>query len=44
MLVLAFDNKHLWDKRPRISPMHLVKYSYCLINYFEYIGTFSFDF
>lgn len=41
---LLLNNKHLWDKRPRISPMHLVKYSYCLINYFEYIRTFSFDF
>lgn len=41
---LLLNNKHLWDKRPRISPTHLVKYSYCLINYFEYIGIFYFDF
>lgn len=41
---LLLNNKHLWDKRPRISPTHLVKYSYCLINYFKYIGIFYFDF
>lgn len=41
---LLLNNKHLWDKRARVSLTHLVKYLYCLINYFEYIGIFYFDF
>lgn len=33
-----------WGRRPRINQTHLVKCWYCVINYFEYIGTFSFEF